>query len=148
MSNEIKDIIDEMKRIAKEKEIVQPVRYNCKHEDFREYMKSVGMKLKPVNECKFIKIDGRGVYHYMLNFNGALSEYKLAPEHAKAFKLMAMHFLNEVKDGTKKSFLSEPNLMLQMGNMLNADEASAPSPAADTEVSFFGRIKNWFKRGM
>jgi len=132
MNNEIKDIIDEMKRIAKENEIVQPVR----------------MKLKPVNECKFIKVDGRGVYHYMLNFNGALSEYKLAPEHAKAFKEMAMHFLNEVKDGTKKSFLSEPNLMLQMGNMLNPDEACAPSPAADPEVSFDGRIADWFRRGM
>ena len=116
-------------------------------EIIRDIKKSMNLK-DPVNECKFIKIDGRGVYHYMLNFNGALSEYKLAPEHAKAFKEMAMHFLNEVKDGTKKSFLSEPNLMLQMGNMLNPDEACAPSPAADPEVSFFGRIKNWFKRGM
>ena len=116
-------------------------------EIIRDIKKSMNLK-EPVNECKFIKIDGRGVYHYMLNFNGAISDYKLAPEHAKAFKNMAMHFLNEVKDGTKKSFISDPGLMNQMGNMLNADEACAPSPAADTEVSFFGRIKNWFKRGM
>ena len=99
-------------------------------------------------ECRFINVDGRGVYHYMLNYKGAIANFDLAPEHAPAFKSMALHFLNQVKDGTKKSFISEPNLMLQMGNMLNPDEACAPSPAADTEVSFDGRIADWFRRGM
>jgi len=90
----------------------------------------------PKTACKFIKVDGRGVYHYMLDYNGAKADFKLAPEHAPAFKSMAMHFLNEVKDGDKKSFLSDPSLLLQEGNLLNADEACAPSPSSDSEVSF------------
>ena len=147
MNPEITNIISGLRAAVEKSEKLKDTPEKSILDDLKKSLKDLGIK-KEKPECRFINVDGRGVYHYVLHYNGAFANFDLAPEHASAFKSMAMHFLNEVKNGDKISFISDPGLMNQMGNMLNPDEACAPSPAADPEVSFDGRIADWFRRGM
>jgi hypothetical protein len=86
-------------------------------------MDSIKDIFKKKSQCRFIEIDGRGVYHYVLEYENVPIPFNLAPELLEAFKSMAVHFIKDVQDRAPSSFLSRPGLMEQAGNMLTADEA-------------------------
>jgi hypothetical protein len=78
---------------------------------------------KKKSQCRFIEIDGRGVYKYVLEYENVSIPFHLAPELLEAVKSMAVHFIRDVQNKGPVSFLSVPGLMNEAGNMLTADEA-------------------------